>query len=536
MEEKIATFTCPFCRKEHALEQERCPETGEAVASVYRMHGRVLIDKYEILRPIGEGGMGIVYEAKQKSIEKKVAVKFLFPTIRASDDVMARFHNEAKVAASISHKNIRDILDMDKTPDGNPFIVMEYLEGRSLGKIIKNRGKLSSSTAARIALQILSALRGVHSMGIVHRDLKPDNVFITQQAGGEELVKIVDFGISHLLRPLEGRELIQTKDDAIVGTPKYLSPEQAASEKVDERTDLYAVGTILYEMVTGRHPFEEKNYNKIIVSILTREPEPPSVLNRDLPLDFEAIILKAMRKEPYNRFQTAAEFAGEIKRFLAESSSAETILPITAGEFAGRGEEAGAPETGAGLSGSRSAAGGPARDVPLATSAAPSVLRKGRAGLLPSALVALVVCIVVAAFFIQKSRERGEEHTAKPPTVQHVQASPDAVQQPEALSVTLRGLTPQALVYVDGVLHPEHPLVLEPDPKVRTIRIEAPGYESWEKSVALSNDITLDVAMTPLKKKEKQKKQEPPLKKDPEIGQEKKIKIDIDYPVIEKKE
>jgi serine/threonine protein kinase len=548
MEEKSATFTCPFCKKEHTLDVERCPETGEAVTSVYRMHGCVLIDKYKILKPIGEGGMGIVYEATQKNIDKKVAVKFLFPTIKASDEVMARFHNEAKVAASISHKNIRHILDMDKTPEGNPFIVMEYLEGRSLGKIIRSKGKLSSSTAARIALQILSALRGVHSMGIVHRDLKPDNVFITQQAGGEEIVKIVDFGISHLMKPLEGKDLIQTKDDAIVGTPKYLSPEQAASEKVDERTDLYAVGTILYEMVTGRHPFEEKNYNKIIVSILTREPEPPSTHNRDLPSEFETIILKAMKKEPYNRFQSADELAREIKRFLAESSSAETIPPITARDSAGRENGAEAPASDTARSGTRSAAAGAAGDAPMATSAAPSVLRGRKSGLLPAGLVALVAAAFLIAFFIQRNRD-SDRDVHEPSMEAHDKgqgskaAANDAAEgiapptgaQPEPFRVTLKGLPPQSSVYVDGVLHPEHPLALEPVHKVRIIKIEATGYEIWEKSVALSAHVELDVVLSPIQAKEKQKKQETPVKKDSKTGQKEKIKIDVEYPLYEKK-
>jgi len=549
MAEKSAAYSCPFCKKEHALDKERCPETNEAVASVYRMHGQVLNGKYEILSPLGEGGMGIVYEGIQKNIDKRVAIKFLFPTIKASDEVMARFHNEAKVAASISHKNIRDILDMDKTPDGNPYIVMEYLEGRSLGKIIKSKGKLSSSTAARIALQVLSALKGVHSMGIVHRDLKPDNVFITQQAGGEELVKIVDFGISHLIKPLEGKELVQTKDDAIVGTPKYLSPEQAASEKVDERTDLYALGTILYEMVTGRHPFEEKNYNKIIVSILTREPDPPSVHNRDLPSEFEEIILKAMRKEPYNRYPSAAEFATEIKRFLAESSSAETIPPIAARASADGADAQAAAAAEGSRSGSRSAAGSAVREAPLATSAAPSVLKGGSANLLPAALVVLALGAVLAAFLIQRSRENRDRaqkatHGAqepssgsgteggpggeKPPTDQ-------AAQKPEPRRVTLQGLPPQAWVYVDGVLHPEHPLELDPNVKVRTIMIEAPGYETWKKSVALGDDTVLDVAMTPLLTKEKAKKGETGAKKASESGQKEKIKIDVEYPLYDTK-
>jgi len=215
-----AIFRCPFCKKEHPVSTTECTLTEEHIPAVYRMHGMVLNDKYEILRPIGEGGMGIVYEALHKTIGKKVAVKFLFPSIRAGDEVLERFRNEAKVAASIAHKNIRDILDMDTTPDGNPYIVMEYLEGQSLGKIIKARGKIPQATAAKICLQILSALNGVHSKGIVHRDLKPENVFISQQAGGEEIVKIVDFGISHLTTPLDGEKLISTQDDAIVGTPK----------------------------------------------------------------------------------------------------------------------------------------------------------------------------------------------------------------------------------------------------------------------------------------------------------------------------
>jgi len=512
---------CPFCRKEHGVDVERCPSTGESIPAVYRMHGTVLIDKYEVIRPIGEGGMGIVYEGQHRSIGRKVAIKFLFPYIKADAEVIARFQNEAKVAASIAHKNIRDILDMDATPDGTPFIVMEYLEGMSLGRIIKTKGKITPPTAVKIALQVLSALHGVHSKSIVHRDLKPENIFITQQAGGEEIVKIVDFGISHLSRPIEGEALVTTKDDAIVGTPKYLSPEQAGSEKVDERADLYAVGTLLYEMVTGRHPFEETSYNKIIVAILTRDPDPPGKFAQGLSPELEGVILKALKKEPYNRFQSAAEFTRELRRLMTEGT-VEDIPPVAAPDGPGAGEPAAPPQA--------------PGHIPLATSASPSAFSPpgGRRRLWRQAAAAVLVLLILALTAtvyraVQVSRT-GSGPAAHGPSTDAAATAPEAPETAAApWSVTFLGLPADASVYVDGVMHPESPLLLEPAEAPRRVRIEADGYEAWEETVAVHADVTLEVSMKPLKGKDATGKTSGKVKDVP-TGQKSKLQIDVDYP------
>jgi serine/threonine protein kinase len=512
---------CPFCRKEHGVDVDRCPATGESIPAVYRMHGTVLIDKYEVIRPIGEGGMGIVYEGQHRSIGRKVAIKFLFPYIKADAEVIARFQNEAKVAASIAHKNIRDILDMDATPDGTPFIVMEYLEGMSLGKIVKMKGRIPPPTAVKIALQILSALHGVHSKSIVHRDLKPENIFITQQAGGEEIVKIVDFGISHLCRPIEGEALVTTKDDAIVGTPKYLSPEQAASEKVDERADLYAVGTLLYEMVTGRHPFVETNYNKIIVAILTRDPEPPGKFVQGLAPELEGVILKALKKEPYNRFQSAAEFTRELRRLMAEGT-VEDIPPVAAPDGAGLQEPTASPQA--------------TGHVPLATSAPPSALSPsvGRRRLWRQAaaavLVLLIIALSAAVYRAVQVSKPGPGTGARAPSIDGTTTASDAAEDAAATwRVTLPGLPEGAAVYVDGVMHPESPLLLEPAEAPRRVRIEADGYEPWEETVAVHADVTLEVEMKPLKVRDATGKPSGKVKDVP-TGHKSKLQIDVDYP------
>jgi serine/threonine protein kinase len=500
MPEPDPKIRCPHCRKEHPVTTERCGETGEEISAVFRMHGRTLNDKYEVVDVIGEGGMGIVYEGKQKALAKKIAVKFLYPTIKASDEVLARFQNEARVAASIAHKNIRDVIDMDTTPEGLPFIVMEYLEGRSLGEILERKEMLSPETAARITLQILSALNGVHSRGVVHRDLKPANIFICKQAGGEEIVKIVDFGISHLMRPPEGGPVMITQDNAIVGTPKYLSPEQAAGDKVDARTDLYAVGTILYEMVAGRHPFEETNYNKVIVAILTREPPPPRQFAPEIPEELEKLILKALEKEPYKRFSSAAEFAQAIRDTVACGDDGSILRIVRSAK----------PKTKDALEAASLPGQKPAMRwiVPIAIS-------------LP-----LILLLAGGSVMLFKYREIQKEisHALSAQKQKQKGAKPAGVQEkPRRHKVTLTGVPENASVYVDGVLCPENPVMLDAGKNGREFYIMAPGFVPWEKSVTIDGDITLAAEMIPAAEsdasaepgaKEGKDKRAPPEKKD----------------------
>jgi eukaryotic-like serine/threonine-protein kinase len=292
--------------------------------------GTVLEAKYEITRKIGQGGMGAVYEATHKLIGKRVAVKVLLDKYAQKDQIVARLQQEARLASSIGHSNIIDITDIGQTADGRMFVVMEFLDGESLGALIARTGRLEQQRALRIARQIASALGAAHKKGIVHRDVKPENVFLLTR-NGEEFVKVVDFGISKSLRPEDGTDSPRlTQTGMVLGTPLYMSPEQArGDEHLDHRIDIYALGVILYEMVTGEVPYRGTNYLNILSQVLADDPIPPSQVNEDVGPDLEAVIEKALEKDRDHRYLTMEELAADLEALMSESM-ASTGARITA--------------------------------------------------------------------------------------------------------------------------------------------------------------------------------------------------------------
>ncbi|MDI7267199.1 MAG: protein kinase [Myxococcota bacterium] len=285
--------------------------------------GTTLDGRYEIVRLIGEGGMGVVYEARHTLIGRKLAIKVIHPDMAGDPEVVQRFHNEARIAAEIGHENIIEVTDMGALPSGAPFIVMEYLDGESLAQRVLGGGPLPVKEAAEIAIYVLDALAVVHEAGIVHRDLKPDNVFLAVRvgAGGHEksVVKLLDFGISKL-RPRAAGQARLTRTGSVMGTPAYMSPEQAAGRKdLDHRTDIYAVGVILYEVLTGRLPFPGDTYNEVLAAVLTAELKPPRDLRPDLPPKLDAAIRRALARDPNRRFASALDMLKALEPFAPAS-------------------------------------------------------------------------------------------------------------------------------------------------------------------------------------------------------------------------
>ncbi len=277
-------------------------------------------DRYEIQRKLGEGGMGAVYEARHAKIGKRVAIKVLLEKYLEKPDVVARLLQEARMASSIGHENIVDITDFGETGDGRTYFVMEYLEGESLAALIEREGALPAPRAIRIIRQVASALAAAHDKGILHRDVKPENVFVIRRAE-KDFVKVLDFGISKMTKPEEdgGPDVSPrlTQTGVVLGTPLYMSPEQASGEEaLDHRIDIYALGTMLYETLTGEVPFSGPNYLSIISQILSKEPRPPSEVRPELgiPPDLEAVVLKAMAKDRDARYQTMNELDADLER------------------------------------------------------------------------------------------------------------------------------------------------------------------------------------------------------------------------------
>ena len=269
------------------------------------------IGNYRVTQKLGEGGMGSVYLAEHPHIGKKVALKVLHAEFAGNQEVVARFFNEARAVNDIGHPNIVDIVDygvLQGGPMGDRMVyfIMEYLGGRTLTQLIKNESPLPPERALMIALQVADALAASHRTGIIHRDLKPDNVMLLQRGREMDFVKLLDFGIAKLTTDQQGSR--RTRTGIVMGTPAYMSPEQCEGRgMIDHRTDVYALGILLYEMLTGRVPFVGEGYGEILVQHLTQPPAPPSTF-RGLSPHVEAVVLKALEKRPDLRFPTMEEY------------------------------------------------------------------------------------------------------------------------------------------------------------------------------------------------------------------------------------
>jgi len=257
----------------------------------------LLLNRYELLEKIGEGGMGIVYKAKCSLLNRFVAVKILKSELSANEDFIARFKREANSVANLSSPNIVSVYDVGLENNIN-FIVMEYIDGKTLKQIIKENGRLSPLKTLEISLQIAKALQYAHKNNIIHRDIKPDNILITD----DNIVKLMDFGIAKVTD-----SVTVTNSNDIIGSVHYFSPEQAKGKFVDHRTDIYALGIVMYEMITGQVPFNGDTYISVAMMHIREPIIPPQEIIDDIPENINKVILKALEKDPIDRYQTAKE-------------------------------------------------------------------------------------------------------------------------------------------------------------------------------------------------------------------------------------
>ncbi|MEM9193232.1 MAG: serine/threonine-protein kinase [Myxococcota bacterium] len=286
--------------------------------------GLVVEGKYEIVRKLGEGGMGAVYEARRRVIDRRVAIKTLHAHLASHEDVVRRFLNEARAVNEIGHENILEIYDFGQFEDGAPFLVMELLEGEDLSELVDRVGPLSLGRAARIVRQVCDALSATHRKNIVHRDLKPENVFLTQNRARPDFVKVLDFGVSKF----RGQEShLRTKTGVAVGTPYFMAPEQARGKSdLDHRADIYALGVLLYNVLTNDYPFVAESQPELLVKILVDPPLPLDRRRPDLPVEVVELVHRMVEKEPDARPTTAAEVGEVLARFVTEDSPAPVSL------------------------------------------------------------------------------------------------------------------------------------------------------------------------------------------------------------------
>ena len=293
---------CPTCGARYPADFRVCPRDAtpleDAPDDEDPIIGQLLDGSYEVLRVIGEGGMGRVYEARHTRLHtKRFAVKLLHHELARQPEVVTRFQREAEAASVLTHPNVVGVYDVNTSADGRPYIVAELLQGEELGSYLDRLGRLPAVEAVHIVRQVCHALGAAHAHGIVHRDVKPENVFL---AGPNATVKVLDFGISKVSETSDGL----TKTGTVMGTPDYMAPEQARGDRVDARADIYAVGAILYRALTGRKPFEGSDPMAILTAVLTQEPERPSTLEPSIPLSLELVVQRTMAKNANERFGT----------------------------------------------------------------------------------------------------------------------------------------------------------------------------------------------------------------------------------------
>jgi serine/threonine-protein kinase len=271
-------------------------EQGHIAAGV--QPGQILLGKFRIERVLGMGGMGVVVAATHVTLQERVAIKFLLPQALSNGEAVARFLREARAAVRIKSEHVARVTDVGQLETGAPYMIMEYLDGADLGSIVQRQGALPIEESVEYVLQACEALAEAHALGIVHRDLKPANLFLVRRADGSPSVKVLDFGISKTTGLGSSSDLGMTKTQAVMGSPLYMSPEQMVSARdVDARTDIWALGTILYELLTGKVPFEANTITQLCAMILQQDAPPLRNCRPDAPEALQDIIARSLQKD-----------------------------------------------------------------------------------------------------------------------------------------------------------------------------------------------------------------------------------------------
>ncbi len=307
---------CPTCGTEYPLSERFCPRDGTALRSSSAtgdLIGSIVAERYHILKKLGEGGMGTVYLAEHVKMGRKAALKVMNPGMNSDPDAIARFNREAANASRLNHANVCAIYDFGETPEGLIYLAMEFIEGESLTSIIEKNGFLPAPRAAAIIHQAADALAVAHDYGIVHRDLKPDNIMIAKDRDGSDVVKVVDFGIA---KASSSDAQKVTKTGLVVGTPEYMSPEQLAGDKLDGRSDIYSLGLVAFNCLTGTLPFQSNSAQEAMIMRLTDQPKTLAEMKPDIdwPLELQAVMDKVLARDADERYQKSAEFGRDIAK------------------------------------------------------------------------------------------------------------------------------------------------------------------------------------------------------------------------------
>jgi serine/threonine-protein kinase len=484
--------------------------------------GRTIEGRYSVESVLGEGGMGIVYKARHTVLNKLLAVKVLRAEVSKDGEIMMRFRQEAQSASEIGNEHIIDITDFGTLPNGSTYFVMEYLNGVSLTKGLEQSRPFPSNRTIHIAKQLCRALGAAHERGIVHRDLKPDNIYLVPRGGDRDFVKVLDFGIAKV----GGASTKLTKAGQVFGTPHYMSPEQCAGSAVDNRTDIYALGVILYEMASGRVPFDADNLMGILTKHLYEQPIPPHTLPPpiDVPPALEAVIMKCLSKTAEARYQNMQEMYEDLER-LEQGQTPQAVMDAV--------NRASGPQGVGSVGTLRDATGRSALQVGVGE------VGEERKSKLPLILVAAAVILGGGGIALAIALSGGDppprtdiqpvvRAPAPPPVVaqepeippQELGAGSEAPSTPEAVMVTLESTPPEAVV--TDITDPESPTLLGPTPitverptarrQQRRFQFELAGFETKVMGIAsrTSADRPLMVTLTAERTPSKRVRPRPP--------------------------
>jgi len=466
--------------------------------------GLLLLGRYRIVRKLGEGGMGAVYEGQHELIGKRLAIKCLHAQFATNPEIVERFYREAQAATSVGNEHIIEVTDVGTFDDGSPFIVMEFLEGIELAKLIEREASLSISRLVHIVTQVCSALSAAHARGIVHRDMKPENVFLIRRGNDSDFVKVLDFGVSKVRDASDsmgGHAL--TRTGMAIGTPYYMPPEQAQGVRdLDHRADIYAVGVILYQALTGHLPFDAESYPALLLKIVSERPAPLRVFRNDLPEALESVVLKAMARDRKERFQTVEELAEALQRF--------AVLQTMPSEAAMRRTGVSAiPQTTPFVT----AHDQPASREPSAVLPGPF---SGRAWRVPAGLA--VLALIGVAVWLGRSTPEAHDSPVQPavavaapqaaviapmvkePAVVRAQAAPEPAEEaaPREVQVKISATPSESRIFIGEQEFPNpmdafRPRSLDPI----KIRVEARGHETVEQLAIFDQNRQLSFSLAP---------------------------------------
>ena len=468
---------------EKALDSASPPGNGEGGGGTPPggdpLVGRVVGDRWRVVRAIGRGGMGVVYEGQNVSIGKRVALKFIDAQFASDPEVVSRFQREAEAASAVESAHIVEVFDTGRTPEGQPYLVMELLRGESLGARVRRLGTLPPAEVAHIAAQSLRGLARAHAAGVIHRDLKPDNVFLVDRDDDPLFAKILDFGISKMLprgADLGGGTL--TQKGTVLGTPFYMSPEQAqAQADLDERTDLFSMGAILFECLTGKPPHAGLGtYEAVIVAICTRDVEDVRATNPTVSRELALVVKKALARDRSARFATAADFLAALRLAMPSVISAREGVPSHPTPTPAAPTDGTAPPTRTSWT---------AKNLAQSPSVAPPSSRAPRGRLALVGALAAAIAFVGTLVYL-----RAQSAPAAPPKV--------ATHDPSVSDVSLRLLVtpPDARITIDGAPRPDG-VVRGPALSAHGVHVEAEGYAPLDRNVVLDGRAELALELAP---------------------------------------